>query len=305
MTSHDIYSILESKPNNPHHLKRYYRFILQCQTKNLNISAKTYTENHHFAPKAKDLFPEYTSLKAHLWNSIKLTPRQHIIAHNMLWKAYNTYSMNKAFLWMCNSIDKDNSDTKRNEIIFNSRSYAKAKEEFSKNQKNKVNAKNLLTGVCSWISKEEFVNSPDYIVGPAYGNKYKKTEQMKEAARKPQSEERASASRKRIVSITTTKTVCDIVTRKEYSTPGWATHIKSLYDEEYIRNKSIKTSISSKGRKRSRETIEKQQVSNLKNKQGYTDRMKERNKWRVVSDIVTRKVYNIGSFTRHILNKQN
>lgn len=88
MTSIDIYTILSSKPHNPHYLKRYHRFIKYCLNSNPVLSNDTYTEIHHICPKAKDLFPEYTNLKTYSWNSIKLTARQHIVAHVILWKCY-------------------------------------------------------------------------------------------------------------------------------------------------------------------------------------------------------------------------
>jgi len=76
----NIYSILESKPHNPHYLKRYWKFINACTHKQ-----DEYVEDHHICPKAKDLFPEHEHAE---WNSKFLTARQHITAHVMLWKAY-------------------------------------------------------------------------------------------------------------------------------------------------------------------------------------------------------------------------
>ena len=88
MTSIDIYNILTQKPHNPHYLKRYWKFILGCQEKNRDLPKDTYTENHHICPKAKDLFPEYKSFKTYSWNKIKLTLRQHVLAHVLLAKTY-------------------------------------------------------------------------------------------------------------------------------------------------------------------------------------------------------------------------
>lgn len=88
MSSINIYAILESKPNNPHYLKRYYKFIQFCQEINQNIDENEYMEEHHICPKAEDLFPEYKSFKHNPWNKINLTFRQHIICHLMLAKAY-------------------------------------------------------------------------------------------------------------------------------------------------------------------------------------------------------------------------
>lgn len=93
----DIYSILQSKPHNPHYLSRYYKFILACNlhnTTNNIIKRKKnsiddyFMDSHHICPKAHDLFPEYTSFKKYPWNKVDLTPRQHFIAHMILWKLY-------------------------------------------------------------------------------------------------------------------------------------------------------------------------------------------------------------------------
>lgn len=86
--NNQIIEILKSKPHNLHYLNRYIRFISGCQIANLNLSLNEYTETHHILPKAKELFPEYKDLRKHKWNSVRLTARQHIIAHIILWKVY-------------------------------------------------------------------------------------------------------------------------------------------------------------------------------------------------------------------------
>lgn len=78
----DIYTLLSSKHHNPRYLTRYIKFI-QSRTKKDGIF-----EKHHICPRANDLFPEYSSFKIHPWNMIKLTPREHFIAHLLLWKTY-------------------------------------------------------------------------------------------------------------------------------------------------------------------------------------------------------------------------
>ena len=86
----DIYSILSSKPHNPHYLNRYITFIKQCQHK--NVGHEGYVERHHICPKADDMFPEYKDFRLHPWNCAVLTARQHYIAHLMLWKVFPTES---------------------------------------------------------------------------------------------------------------------------------------------------------------------------------------------------------------------
>jgi hypothetical protein len=82
----DIYSILAIKPHNSHYLNRYITFIGQCQQKNVDYEGPI--ENHHICPRAKDMFPEYDCFRKNPWNKASLTPRQHFIAHLILWKAY-------------------------------------------------------------------------------------------------------------------------------------------------------------------------------------------------------------------------
>jgi hypothetical protein len=114
--------ILSSKPHNPHYLNRYVSFIEGCQKVNEDYTG--YTEKHHICPQAKDLFPEYKSLKKHPWNCAILTPRQHFIAHHLLWKAYpEMKSMIYAFFIMSHTNDNK----------LDSRTYARLSEENSKN----------------------------------------------------------------------------------------------------------------------------------------------------------------------------
>lgn len=79
MTYEDI---LRSKPHNPRYLQRYVDFIRS------RAPSTGPVEKHHICPKAKSLFPEYKSFSANPWNRIDLTPREHYIAHLLLWKAY-------------------------------------------------------------------------------------------------------------------------------------------------------------------------------------------------------------------------
>lgn len=115
----NVQKILESKAHNSHYLNRYVKFILSCQQ---NISTEN-IEEHHICPKAKDMFPEYRDGKKFPWNIVKLTYRQHLIAHRMLWKAYGG-SQTYAFVGM------NQQKSKRGNIqLKSSRAYARAKEE--------------------------------------------------------------------------------------------------------------------------------------------------------------------------------
>lgn len=124
-----IKTILETKPHNLHYLNRYINFISYCKEVNLNLE-KQYTENHHILPKSKDMFPEYASFKLHPWNSAVLTFRQHIIAHYLLMKTYNTQSQILSVL-------RTGYQKHATHIKLNSRMIEKAKTELSKNRKGK------------------------------------------------------------------------------------------------------------------------------------------------------------------------
>jgi hypothetical protein len=111
----NIYTILESKPHNKHYLLRYYTFMNSCLLKNAEITLNFF-EKHHILPKS--LFPEYASLAKFKWNLIALTPRQHFIAHWMLWKAYGGRSMTYAFKIMQYSTKNYNRTNRISSLVY-------------------------------------------------------------------------------------------------------------------------------------------------------------------------------------------
>lgn len=101
-----IYKILSSKPHNPHYLNRYITFIEQCQQKNIVYDGPT--EQHHICPKASDMFPAYKDFRLHPWNKVDLTPRQHFIAHLIIWKLFkDAISTSQALHYMSHGKWKD------------------------------------------------------------------------------------------------------------------------------------------------------------------------------------------------------
>ncbi len=88
----DIYQNLKTKSQSDRHLVRYVMFIKSRQPSNGTV------ERHHICPKANDLFPQYSNLHNHPWNAIDLTPREHYVAHLLLWKIFGG-SQTKA-LWL-------------------------------------------------------------------------------------------------------------------------------------------------------------------------------------------------------------
>lgn len=127
----DIYSILSSKPHNPHYLKRYLRFISAVQN---TADDDMLYESHHICPKASDLFPEYASFRENPWNKIILTARQHFIAHWILAKAYGG-SQIYAF-WSMTTRQSRNSS--KREYNISSRIYEYSKKMQIKNHSNNI-----------------------------------------------------------------------------------------------------------------------------------------------------------------------
>lgn len=78
-----IKEALLKKCHNRLYVERYCRFI-QYYRDNPQSDFDTV---HHILPKGKHCWPEYANLRRNPWNAVKLTNRQHFIAHLLLWKA--------------------------------------------------------------------------------------------------------------------------------------------------------------------------------------------------------------------------
>jgi hypothetical protein len=96
---------------NQHHLVRYNNFISALKGQ----VVEGYSEKHHIVPRSHGGSNKKDNL-------ITLTPRQHFIAHRMLWKAYGG-SMARAFFLMSKA-------TRYGKL--GSKTYAMAREEYSK-----------------------------------------------------------------------------------------------------------------------------------------------------------------------------
>lgn len=127
-----IYSHLSSFPHNQHYLTRYLKFILGCINKNKNLTS--YSEAHHILPKHKNKFPQFRDFNKFPWNKAVLTYRQHIIAHYLLFKAYNTDEEALSILWVISQCH-DKSDIKIR--LLNSKLYQKTKQSLSDFRKGK------------------------------------------------------------------------------------------------------------------------------------------------------------------------
>lgn len=102
------YSSMPS-PISIHYLGRYIKFI-----NSINNSELDYKEVHHIIPKSLGGTDEQ-------YNLITLSPRQHYIAHWILWKAYKSREMTAAFFAMNNQNNKhQNRNFKKSSKIYES-----------------------------------------------------------------------------------------------------------------------------------------------------------------------------------------
>jgi hypothetical protein len=105
------------KPKSKHYLNRYIRFITFA--KKLIVSDK-YVESHHILPQSMGGLNNDDNL-------VKLSVRQHYLAHWMLWKAYKSKEMTFAFFSMSNQNNQHQGREKR----ITSRTHELLRAEFS------------------------------------------------------------------------------------------------------------------------------------------------------------------------------
>ena len=104
-------------PKSSHYLNRYIKFVTFAKQL---IANDKYIESHHILPQSMGGLNDDDNL-------VKLSARQHYLAHWMLWKAYKSKEMTFAFFSMSN---QSNQYQGRNRRI-NSRIYENLRNEFS------------------------------------------------------------------------------------------------------------------------------------------------------------------------------
>ena len=103
------------------YLNRYIKFI----TAAFQNTNQLHVESHHILPKSMG-GSDVTN------NLVKLSPRQHFIAHQMLWKAYKNKEMTAAFFSMANQ----NNQFQHRNYRLNSKVYETLKIEFQQTMSN-------------------------------------------------------------------------------------------------------------------------------------------------------------------------
>lgn len=107
-----------------HFLNRYNKFIAACKLAPVHDS---YTELHHIIPKSMGGSDDAENL-------IRLSARQHFIAHWMLWKAYETHSLAFAFSMMQIPNKNHNRTRKISSTVYEALKKFKSKEQSKTNK---------------------------------------------------------------------------------------------------------------------------------------------------------------------------
>lgn len=134
-----------------------------------------YTESHHIIPKSMGGAPKDPS------NRVKLTARQHLLAHFFLWKAYRNRPMTRAYNFL----------SLRNGRRLKTREYAAFKEGMSLSEETKAKISKALTGKPSPKSDETRKRMSKFRMGMTYSAETKRrmSESAKTRTRKPHTEE--------------------------------------------------------------------------------------------------------------------
>lgn len=103
--------------------QKHYNALIE-KARNRKIDDNIYTECHHILPKSMG---GTNSLE----NLVDLTPREHFIAHYLLWKIHKNFSMGKAFLMM--------SDTRKHKQRITSYQYESVRLKVNKLSIEKMN----------------------------------------------------------------------------------------------------------------------------------------------------------------------
>ena len=104
-------------PKSSHYLNRYIKFITFAKQL---VANDKYIESHHILPQSMGGSNDDDNL-------VKLSARQHYLAHWMLWKAYKSKEMTFAFFSMSNQSNQYQGRTCK----INSRIYENLRNEFS------------------------------------------------------------------------------------------------------------------------------------------------------------------------------
>jgi len=158
-------------PTSTHYLDKYIRFI-----SSINNPENVITESHHILPKSM-------GGGDHSSNLISLTPRQHYLAHWMLWKAYKNKEMTVAFF----SMNNRSNQYRKKDFISNSKIYEKVRTDFIKEMS--ISSKKLWNDL-DYREKHKITNSSEK-------TKHLRSNKAKELWNDPVYREKMTESRKK------------------------------------------------------------------------------------------------------------
>lgn len=153
--------------------KIYIELIEQSKNnknKDRILNIRKYSERHHIIPKS---LGGNNSIK----NIVVLTAREHYISHLLLFKYFKAIKDRDGLYKMSTAFFKMHNGNKQQKKIYPHYSYLynKAKEIMGKLSKDQVVARNLKTGECERISKENWIKYKDIkYVGTTKGIKLSK-----------------------------------------------------------------------------------------------------------------------------------
>jgi hypothetical protein len=237
--SKQIHNALFSRPHNKHYLTRYYKFIVTLIDQDVKSH---YTESHHICPKSKDLFPEFANLKINPWNKIKLTARQHFIAHWLLWKSYGG-GQRYAFLAMVRGVKNKYQQDRTSKI--NSKTYKILKEEHYKSSKGENN----------YFFHHKFIGQENGFYGKKHSEETKKIISRCQTGKIESDETRRLKSLSHIGLEHSNKTIQLMKSLKWFYDPVTGNQIKSIdCPVGYLPGRKLKVITTLKGKPKSAET---------------------------------------------------
>jgi hypothetical protein len=236
---------------NLHYLNRYNKFINALKNQIIDGCV----ENHHIVPRSHGGSDDAS-------NIIKLTPRQHYIAHWMLARAYKD-KMASAFWFMSNIIDKKNHKSK---IKITSRMYNEARELHQYAVSQRVVSQETRLKISILHKGKKRTDETRKKMSIACTGRVASDEHRKNLSKaltgKKQSEE---TKLKKVVSLKKTRTQATEKLKRTLSnrTPEEKAKISKILSQaklgyKHTEESKIKMSLSAKGKKKNRESVEKQ-----------------------------------------------
>lgn len=144
----------EHNVNSMNSLMRYLRFIDIINNKNMIMINRGRLIRHHILPRY--LFPQFKDLKKFRWNSLSLTPREHITAHAYLSRIFGGV-MRKTYLCM-----RGFGEPHFGVVIIDESGKNTLIKDYDRNQHKHINRGMLLVTHKSNPNKYERIRTEDY-----------------------------------------------------------------------------------------------------------------------------------------------